>query len=297
MTGMYQTTIGAHNHRSHRDDGYRSPDGRPAPDRLAPRRRLLHGQRPPLPAADRASRGRPRPTGTSPRPPKPFDSDRWVDLKAHQPFYAQVNFQETHRAFHAPKVADPAKVEVPPYEPDHPVTRPTARRTSTPTAELDRKVGVILDRLEADGLADSDGRRLLRRQRPGPHPGQAVLLRGGAERPADHPLAEGVPRPRALPAGHGGRPPPDVDRPGPDDARARRGPDPAEDAGPPVPRRPRRAAPASTSSGPATAATRRPSGSGPSATPAIATSATSRPTGRSSRPTSTRRSRTRPGTS
>src|SRR5437762_1768401 len=27
MTGMFQTTIGAHNHRSHRDDGYRLPDG------------------------------------------------------------------------------------------------------------------------------------------------------------------------------------------------------------------------------------------------------------------------------
>src|SRR5215211_4052550 len=27
MTGMYQTTIGAHNHRSHRDDGYRPPEG------------------------------------------------------------------------------------------------------------------------------------------------------------------------------------------------------------------------------------------------------------------------------
>ena len=27
MTGMYQTTIGAHNHRSHRDDGYRLPPG------------------------------------------------------------------------------------------------------------------------------------------------------------------------------------------------------------------------------------------------------------------------------
>src|SRR5262245_44105165 len=25
MTGMYQTTIGAHNHRSHRDDGYKLP--------------------------------------------------------------------------------------------------------------------------------------------------------------------------------------------------------------------------------------------------------------------------------
>src|SRR5262249_5517275 len=27
MTGMYQTTIGAHNHRSHRDDGFRLPEG------------------------------------------------------------------------------------------------------------------------------------------------------------------------------------------------------------------------------------------------------------------------------
>src|SRR5437762_3074474 len=27
MTGMYQTTIGAHNHRSHRDDGYTLPAG------------------------------------------------------------------------------------------------------------------------------------------------------------------------------------------------------------------------------------------------------------------------------
>jgi N-sulfoglucosamine sulfohydrolase len=27
MTGMYQTTIGAHNHRSHRDHGYRLPTG------------------------------------------------------------------------------------------------------------------------------------------------------------------------------------------------------------------------------------------------------------------------------
>src|SRR5262245_40175437 len=27
MTGMYQTTIGAHNHRAHRDDGFRLPEG------------------------------------------------------------------------------------------------------------------------------------------------------------------------------------------------------------------------------------------------------------------------------
>src|SRR5436305_3855229 len=35
MTGTYQTTIGAHNHRSHRDDGYTLPEGaRDLPDLL-----------------------------------------------------------------------------------------------------------------------------------------------------------------------------------------------------------------------------------------------------------------------
>ena len=131
MTGMYQTTIGAHNHRSHRDDGYRLPAGVRAADRVVPRRRLLHGERP-GPAAGPGLHGAPaRPTGTSRPPEKPFDSDRWADLKGHQPFFAQVNFQETHRAFHAPKQADPAKVEIPPYYPDHPVTAPTMRPTST----------------------------------------------------------------------------------------------------------------------------------------------------------------------
>jgi len=34
---VYQTSIGAHNHRSHRDDGFRLPDGvKPLPQWLAP---------------------------------------------------------------------------------------------------------------------------------------------------------------------------------------------------------------------------------------------------------------------
>ena len=36
---------------------------------------------------------------------KPFDSDDWQDLKGRQPFFAQVNFQETHRPFNAPRRA------------------------------------------------------------------------------------------------------------------------------------------------------------------------------------------------
>jgi arylsulfatase A-like enzyme len=88
----------------------------------------------------------------------PFDSDRWADLKSHQPFYAQVNFHETHRKFRlkdVPHRADPAKVEIPPYYPDHPVTRADWADYLDAATELDRKVGLILEQLAADGLADN----------------------------------------------------------------------------------------------------------------------------------------------
>ena len=81
---------------------------------------------------------------------KRFDSDQWSDLKTHQPFLAQVNFQETHRAFHAPKRADPAKVVIPPYYPDHPVTREDWAKYLDAASELDRKIGLILKQLDAE---------------------------------------------------------------------------------------------------------------------------------------------------
>jgi arylsulfatase A-like enzyme len=154
MTGMYQTTIGAHNHRSHRDDGYRLPPG----VQLLTEWFLEGGYQ------TINVRHLPRTLGfqgtaktdwnfTSPK--KPFDSDRWADLKSHQPFFAQINFQETHRPFQAPRRADPARVEIPPYEPDHPVTRADRAAYLDSASELDRKVGLVLAQVEADGLADS----------------------------------------------------------------------------------------------------------------------------------------------
>jgi len=86
---------------------------------------------------------------------KPFDSNNWDDLKSHQPFYAQINFHETHRTFRAPERADPAKVEIPPYYPDHPVTRKDWAKYLDSVSELDVKVGKILRQLEKDGLADN----------------------------------------------------------------------------------------------------------------------------------------------
>lgn len=154
MTGMYQTTIGAHHHRSHRDDGYRLPPGVRLLSEWFRSRGYFTANLRHLPP-ELGFRGTAKTDWNFTPPEKPFDSDRWADLKAHQPFFAQLNFQETHRAFHAPKLADPAKVEIPPYEPDHPVTRADHAAYLDAAAELDRKVGLVLARLEADGLADS----------------------------------------------------------------------------------------------------------------------------------------------
>jgi arylsulfatase A-like enzyme len=153
MTGMYQTTIGAHNHRSHRDDGYRLPQGvRVVTDWLRDAGYYTANLRDLPQSCGFEGTGK---TDWNFTYERPFDTDRWTDLKAHQPFYAQINFTETHRAYHAPKRADPAKVVIPPYYPDHPVTRADWAAYLDSATELDRKVGLVLDALRADGLADS----------------------------------------------------------------------------------------------------------------------------------------------
>jgi arylsulfatase A-like enzyme len=152
MTGMYQTTIGAHQHRTvnkkplpdgvrvlplwMRDAGYFTANIRKMPESFG-------------------FKGTGKTDWNFISPGTPFDSDEWSDLKSHQPFFAQINFQETHRTFHAPKKADPEKMELPPYYPDHPVAREDYARYLDSAMELDRKVGVILDQLKKDGLEDN----------------------------------------------------------------------------------------------------------------------------------------------
>src|SRR6476660_5002625 len=103
MTGMYQTTIGAHNHRAHRDDGYQLPAGvRVLTDWFRDIGYFTANVR----EFPRGFRGTGKTDWNFTYSGKPFDCDRWTDLKTNQPFFAQINFQETHRKFHAPKRAD-----------------------------------------------------------------------------------------------------------------------------------------------------------------------------------------------
>ena len=104
-----------------------------------------------------------------------FHTDRWADLKQHQPFFAQVNFPIAERpgrergpgsgwvgSKHAPAfgtqvhpaVVDPDRVTLPPYYPDHTIARQDWAGYLDCICGLDQRVGEILNRLEADGLAD-----------------------------------------------------------------------------------------------------------------------------------------------
>jgi arylsulfatase A-like enzyme len=151
MTGMYQTTIGAHQHRT--------PDKKPLPEGVQT-----------LPDSMRQAgyftanlrklpdhfefKGTGKTDWNFVAPEKPFQSDDWSELSRNQPFFAQLNFHETHRGFNGPKEADPAAIQLPPYYPDHPVAREDYARYLDATMELDRKIGLILDQLEKDGLVD-----------------------------------------------------------------------------------------------------------------------------------------------
>ena len=154
-TGMYQTSIGAHHHRSHRKDGYTLPQGVD----LVSRRLRSHGY---FTANVREIAPGLKVNGKTDfnfTVPDAFEGTHWRERRKDQPFFAQINFQETHKGpafIEARKQqtrVDPAKVPLPPYYPDHPVVRDEFANYLDAMNLLDRKVGTVLKMLDDEGLA------------------------------------------------------------------------------------------------------------------------------------------------
>ncbi len=156
MTGVFQTRFGASNHRSHRSEAY----PRPANVKLLMER--LHDagyftanirDLPP----ELGFNGAGKTDWNFSQTGKPFDTAKWSELKKHAPFYAQINFHETHRVYHkaATNPTDPATVTLPPYLADDPVIRDDWAAYLDEIAALDAKVGAVLDLLKREGLADN----------------------------------------------------------------------------------------------------------------------------------------------
>jgi arylsulfatase A-like enzyme len=152
-TGMYQTTIGAHHHRSHREDGYELPSGvRLVTDHL---RDLGYF------TANVKSMGGTGKTDFNFRADKPHDGDHWKQRKSGQPFFAHINFREPHKGPAFPEarkqsyLVDPKKVPLAPYWPDHPVVRDEFANYLDAIDLLDTKIGRLIESLKQDRVWDN----------------------------------------------------------------------------------------------------------------------------------------------
>jgi len=101
---------------------------------------------------------------------KPFDGSDWSQRKpgqgsrgaGSQLFFAQITLPVTHRGGHWRGIhkqldnpVDPAKVELPPYYPDHPVCRQDWATYLDTIQVMDSQVGDILNRLDNESLKDN----------------------------------------------------------------------------------------------------------------------------------------------
>lgn len=85
-----------------------------------------------------------------------YDGIDWSEREPGQPFFSQIQIFEPHRPF-VPDTGNPVNpdnVNIPSYYPDHPLIRKDWAMYLESIQILDKKVGVILDRLEVEGLME-----------------------------------------------------------------------------------------------------------------------------------------------
>ena len=158
ITGMYQTSIGVHNHRSHRGDGYTLPEPvRLITDYLRKAGYFTANVTTAAPGVKGSGK-----TDFNFQYKNAFDGSDWNQRKSGQPFFAQLSFKETHRGEHWEKLGemlkdrvDPAQVKLPPYYPDHPVAREDWATYLDSIQLMDQYVGKVLKRMDAEGLTGS----------------------------------------------------------------------------------------------------------------------------------------------
>lgn len=91
-------------------------------------------------------------------PAKMYEGQDWRKRAPGQPFFAQFQITEPHRPFPIPEQYDEAKlsaIQIPPNYPDHPLVRRDWYAYERSVEMVDRRVGVILDQLKAEGVLDN----------------------------------------------------------------------------------------------------------------------------------------------
>lgn len=155
--GLYQTATGTHNHRSHRRDGYRLPDGAMLISHRLQQAGYFTANVGEFAPGLRGTRKTDLNFACDP----PFQGTHWSQRSEGQPFFAQVNFQATHKgpafdeARKNAKRVDEDSLTLPPYWPDHPVVRAEYANYLDCVNLLDRQMGTLLDVLRKDNALDN----------------------------------------------------------------------------------------------------------------------------------------------
>lgn len=203
ITGMYQTSIDAHHHRSHRGDGHQLPEGMlTAPEYFQQAgyytANVKHGFE--------TFKGTGKNDWNFHRG-SVFESNNWDSLKVNQPFYAQVNFAPVHRMMYKMPdtlTVDPDSISLPPYYPEHPVARLDWAKYLTKAELLDVMIGEVIEKLERDDLSDQTviilmadhGRNHIRGKQwlydPGIHIPLIIRLPKGPHAKVDHQLISAI---------------------------------------------------------------------------------------------------------
>lgn len=160
ITGMYQTSIGAHQHRTF--------ERKPLPPgvdvvtnylRKAGYFTVISGTGPGKKSTGAAGSGK---TDFNFLVDKPFDGYDWNQRQPGQPFFAQLSLNESHRGGGWPlarktlkNLTNPNKVKLPPTWPDHAVARDDYANYLDAIQLCDLYVGEILERLENEKLLDN----------------------------------------------------------------------------------------------------------------------------------------------
>ena len=147
-TGMYQTSINAHHMR------YPEELKNELPTEVIPLNELLRQQGyQTANIEDEPGKGK---TDWSFRSELAFyDMVNWDALSADKPFFAVMNLRLTHRAFERDKnnPIHPAQVDLPPYYPDHPVSRKDWGQYLETVQIMDQQIGEVLGELDKRNLA------------------------------------------------------------------------------------------------------------------------------------------------
>ena len=161
LTGVYQTSIGAHNHRTF----HKKP--LPKPVRMVTDIFREHDYFTVLCGAATKKESKTAgalgsgKTDLNFEAPNPFDGHDWNQRPSGKPFFAQLSLSESHTGPGWAKAAtmanrvDPDKVKLPPYYPDHPIARQDYATYLSAIQLVDALVGQVFARLTREGILDN----------------------------------------------------------------------------------------------------------------------------------------------